>query len=194
MSTIKPSLSSGVKDLTFEMTDDAILQLIRIPENREEGFRQLVLKYQQRLYALIKRQVGSHEDTDDILQNTFLKIFRHYDRFEGRSELYTWMYTIAGNEIKNHVRSSKKMITELDDRKAGYAEGYMDSEKLSQTLEDIVVSLPERQQMVFRMRYYDGLPYKEIASLLQITEGSLKASYHHAVKKIEEVFRHNQIL
>lgn len=177
------------------MTDEAILTMAIHADTREQGFRQLVIKYQQRLYQVIRRQVPSHEDADDVLQNTFIKVFRHLERFENRSELYTWMYRIASNEVLNHLRSQKRSKVEtLEVNDHREADTYVNTDGLADTLEAIVRRLPERQQMVFRMRYYDELPYKEIASLLNLTEGALKASFHHAVKKIEEEVKAKQII
>ncbi len=177
------------------MTDEAILNMATHPDTRDHGFRALVIKYQQRLYQVIRRQVSSHEDADDVLQNTFIKVFRHLGRFENRSELYTWMYRIASNEVLNHLRSQKRSKVEtLEVNDHQEADTYVNTDGLADTLEAIVSRLPERQQMVFRMRYYDELPYKEIASLLDLTEGALKASFHHAVKKIEEELKAKQII
>ena len=177
------------------MTDEAILALATQPDTRDEGFRQLVIKYQQRLYHVIRRQVPSHEDADDVLQNTFIKVFRHLGGFENRSELYTWMYKIATNEVINHLHRSKRArVEELKGNDSKQADAYINTEGLPEILEAIIWTLPERQQMVFRMRYYDELSYKEIAALLHLTEGALKASFHHAVKKIEEELKSKQIV
>lgn len=177
------------------MTDDAILDLIKRPAHREEGFRQLVVKYQRRLYDVVRGRMTSHEDADDVLQNTFLKIFRHIHSFEGRSQLFTWMYRIACNEVSDQQkRNSKLKLVELDHHELVMAEAFVDNDRLSQSLQDAVARLPERQQMVFRMRYFDDMAYKEISEILEVSEGALKASFHHAVKKIEEEFRARQIL
>ena len=177
------------------MTDEAILQLARHPRTREEGFRQLVLVYQQRLYGLIRRQVSSHEDADDVLQNTFLKVFRHLDGFEGRSEFYTWIYRIAQNEVYTFMKSnSKRKWVDLESQVERKEEPHLNTDDVLHSLELIVSQLPERQQMVFRMRYYDELSYKQIAEILNLTEGALKASFHHAVKKIEEELKAKQLL
>ncbi|MDQ3016439.1 MAG: RNA polymerase sigma factor [Bacteroidota bacterium] len=177
------------------MTDEAILALIQQPGSNEDGFRQLVIKYQQRLYQVIRRRLPAHTDTDDVLQNTFVKVFRHIGSFEGRSELYTWMYRIACNEVINFQKTNNRSrYSEMAVHFEAPAEAYLDADKLTQSLEAAVKRLPERQQMVFRMRYYDELPYKEMAQMLNLTEGALKASFHHAVKKIEEEFRAKQIL
>jgi RNA polymerase sigma factor (sigma-70 family) len=177
------------------MTDEAILAMATHPDTQEEGFRQLVITYQQRLYHVIRRQVPSHEDADDILQNTFIKVFRHLSRFENRSELYTWLYRIATNEVINHLhRSKRNRVEELKVNDSRQADAYINTDNLSETLETIICTLPERQQMVFRMRYYDELSYKEMAALLSLTEGALKASFHHAARKIEEELKAKQIV
>lgn len=191
----KPFLSSCVqfRVCSIQMTDEEILSLAAVPDTREQGFRHLVVKYQQRLYQVIRRQVPSHEDADDVLQNTFVKVFRHLQGFEQRSELFTWMYRIAAHEVSNHHRVQKRNRTEdLEYVDAGAADTYYNPDVLLRTLEAIVSGLPERQQMVFRMRYYDELTYKEMSELLGLTEGALKASYHHAVKKIEEEVKAKQ--
>lgn len=177
------------------MTDEEILTLTSGPDTREAGFRHLVIKYQQRLYQVVRRQVPSHEDADDIIQNAFIKIFRHLSGFEGRAGLYTWMYRIAINETNNHhkARERRKEVS-LEANDVRIAEPYLHADDLSSVLEAIVIKLPERQQMVFRMRYYDELSYKEMADLLQLTEGALKASFHHAVRKIEEELKAKQIV
>lgn len=177
------------------MTDEAILALATQPDTRDEGFRQLVITYQQRLYHIIRRQVTSHEDADDILQNTFIKVFRHLSGFEKRSELYTWLYRIATNEVINHLHRSKRTkVEELKENDSRHADAYINTDNLSETLEAIICALPERQQMVFRMRYYDELSYKEMAALLHLTEGALKASFHHAAKKVEKELKAKQIV
>jgi|SRR5687768_2086786 len=177
------------------MTDDEILQLVKVPNSREDGFRALVIKYQRRLYEVIRKKVLSHEDADDVMQNTFLKVFRYIHSFEGRSELFTWIYRIACNEvIDQQKRNIRTKTIELEHHDQAKADSYMDSLELTKSLEKAVAKLPERQQMVFRMRYFDELAYKEISEILHVSEGSLKASFHHAVKKIEEEFRAKQIL
>ena len=177
------------------MSDEIILELIRLPGKREDGFKQLVLKYQERLYNVVRNRVQTHEDADDVLQNTFLKIFRHIDGFEGRSEIFTWMYRICINEVSNHQKKTSRIkVMEINQNESITAEPFMDSAGLADSLEKAISGLPDRQQTVFRMRYFDELSYKQISIVLQVTEGALKASFHHAVKKIEEEFRSKQIL
>lgn len=177
------------------MTDDAILALVSNGKSREEGFRLLVGKYQERLYHIIRSRVSSHEDADDILQDTYIKVFNNLHRFEGRSELFTWMYRIAVNEVSTHHKKQKRRRTEpLNDHEHPRTEPEVRMHDLEGKLEAVVTRLPERQQMVFRMRYYDELTYKEMASLLDLTTGALKASFHHAVKKIEQELSAQQIV
>ena len=177
------------------MTDEEILTLTSGPATREAGFRHLVMKYQQRLYQVIRRQLPSHEDADDVLQNTFIKIFRHLAGFEGRAGLYTWMYRIAINETNNHHKArERRREVDLETNDLRVAEPYLNPVDVSRALEAIVDKLPERQQMVFRMRYFDELSYKGMAEILQLTEGALKASFHHAVRKVEEELKAKQIV
>lgn len=176
------------------MTDDLILQLVRQPSRQEEGFRQLVRKYQQRLYVMIRRRVATHEDADDVLQDVFLKVFRHIGSFEGRSGLFTWMYRIAMNETIDHQKkNSRFQMVDLDAGEMKQADPDMDGENVFTSLELAVKKLPERQQTVFRMRYYEDLTYKEIAEVLELTEGALKASFYHAVRKIKEELENKQL-
>lgn len=177
------------------MTDETILALAARPETRDQAFRGLVGTYQRRLYAVIRRQVREHSDADDILQETFLKVFRHIGSFEGRSGLYTWLYRIAGNEVANHWNRQQRHRAHApsEDIPDGAAEAWMDPDGITRQLEEAVADLPPQQQRVFRMRYYDELPYRQIAELLNLTEGALKASFHHAVRKIEAHLKDRQI-
>ena len=177
------------------MTDEAILALATAPETREAGFREIVIRYQQRLYHIIRRQVPTHEDADDILQDTFIKVFRHLDGFRGESGLFTWMYRIATNEVFNFQKKQHRFRTdELSGAEGKTAEHYLETQNLEVLVEQIIQTLPQRQQMVFRMRYYDELSYKEIAEQLQLSEGALKASFHHASRKVEEELKARQII
>jgi RNA polymerase sigma-70 factor (ECF subfamily) len=178
-----------------QMTDEAILQLTTRAETLEEGFRHLVIKHQERLYHVIRNRVSSHEDADDVLQNTFMKVFKNIAGFEGRSGLFTWMYRIATNEVNNHHKRTKRFNVETLDENGQYqADAYVNTDNLEQRIETVISKLPARQQTVFRMRYYDELTYREMASMLDVTEGALKASFHHAVRKIEEALTNGQVV
>lgn len=171
------------------MADEDILSLILNDKTKDEGFRHLLEAHQQRLYWVIRRLVGVHEDTDDVLQNTFIKVYRNIANFQSNSTLYTWLHRIAVNEAISFLRKSKRQvqtealsyedtlgISNVDDPQADEIE-----RKLSLAIE----TLPNKQKQVFNLRYYDEMTYEEIAQTLSTSVGSLKASYHHAVKKIE---------
>lgn len=173
------------------MTDTEIVQMMLVEGSRNSGLRHLMSKYQERLYYVIKNIVGSHDDTDDVLQNTFIKAYRNIEKFESRSSLFTWVYRIATNEALTHKKSNSRKATEslpvYGMAMAGpLAEPENSEEEVLAKLKSALSMLPDRQRQVFEMRYYDELSYAEIGELLGLSEGALKASYHHAVKKIEE--------
>jgi RNA polymerase sigma factor (sigma-70 family) len=176
-----------LKNLPFE--DENILEFIRKPEKREYGYRLLIQKYQERLYYHIRNLVKTHENTDDVLQNTFLKIFKNIDSFENKSSLFTWIYRIATNESLNFLQKENKYnIRHISEGKAHTEKAEntgMDAEKITFHVEKAINLLPEKQKIVFHLRYYDEMTYEQIAEITNTSVGSLKASYHHAVKKIE---------
>jgi len=176
-----------------------IRQLIRpddnIPEilksDREKGFRLLVEKYSSRLYWHIRRLVILHEDADDALQNTFINVWRSLGNFRNDSSLYTWLYSIATNEALSLINRRKKhaalSLDDLESHFAHSAEGssWFDGDAAEVKLQNAILRLPEKQRIVFNLRYYDELTYEEMSKILNTSVGALKASYHHAVKKIE---------
>lgn len=161
--------------------------MLRDPDQKENAFRHLMDASQERLYRLVHRMTGNHEDTDDLLQEIFLKAWLHVDRFAGNSTLFTWLYRIAVNETLHFLeRRSRKRIVDLDlgavpDRTQSETEFPAWREK---TWQDALSALPPRQRLVFGLRYYEEMDYRQMAGLLQLSEGALKASFHHAVKKI----------
>lgn len=169
--------------------DDLILELIDTSDKKDVGFRYLVNKYKERLYWHIRRMVGNHEDADDVIQNTFIKVYRNIHTYQYNASLYTWLYRIATNESINFLKSKKisGLSSEVTDFVIGNLrqESHFDEDKAVQKLKSAIESLPEKQKLVFNMRYYDELPYDEIAFITDTSVGALKASYHHAVKKIE---------
>ncbi len=178
--------------------DEQILDWALDSVTREKGFRALIQKYQQKLYWHIRRMVLNHDDADDVLQNTFIKVYRSLENFERKSSLFTWMYRIATNETLTYLEKNKKYTYDALDDMTEHpaisklkADPYFEGDELSLKLEEVMQQLPEKQRVVFQMRYYDKMPYKEIAEILQTSEGALKASYHHAMKKIEEHFKSN---
>jgi len=175
--------------------DQQILHLLQNEKKMEQGFRLLMVTYQERLYAHIRRMVHEHEDANDVLQNTFIKVFRSIEKFKGNSQLYTWLYRIATNETITFLNKKKKKATtsiddeELDMANRLSADTYFDGENAQKSLQRALESLPEKQKLVFNMRYYDEMPYQAISEVLETSVGALKASYHHAVKKIEQFLK-----
>lgn len=174
------------------LDDNEILRLFRQPGTKEGAFTILLKKYQEKLYWHVRRMVVSHEDTHDLLQNIFIKVWNALDKFREDSQLYTWLYRIATNECLSFIEQQKKKSTlSLSDDEAGYservrAEEHFDSSKLEWKLELAIQQLPEKQRVVFMLRYYEEMPYQQMSEVLGTSEGALKASYHHAAKKIED--------
>lgn len=160
--------------------------------NKELPFTQILKKYQERLYWHIRRIVVVHEDADDILQNMFIKVWKNLDNFREDSQLYTWLYRIATNESLTFIEQQKKRRSiSLDEEDDGYshkikADPHFDANKLEWKLQLAIQKLPEKQRVVFTLRYFDEMPYEKMSQVLETSEGALKASYHHAVKKIED--------
>jgi len=173
-----------------KLTDTELLELVAL--NKENGFRALMHQYQEQTYWHIRRMVTTHEDADDVVQNTFIKVFRNLDRFKGQSKLYTWIYRIATNESLTFLKKRKKRQAESIDESDNnlennlVADSFFDGSNIQLILQKAIIALPEKQKAVFTLRYYEEMPYKEMAEVLDTSVGALKASYHHAVKKIEE--------
>ncbi|MBK9256108.1 MAG: RNA polymerase sigma factor [Saprospiraceae bacterium] len=170
--------------------DQLILELISSTDKKDVGFRYLLNKYKERLYWHIRRMVQSHEDADDVIQNTFIKVYRNIHNFQQNSSLYTWLYRIATNETINFINSRKNLKIEsvdvLTNQLQVRQEVHFDEDEAIEKLRKAVETLPDKQKLVFHLRYYDELPYDKIAEITDTSVGALKASYHHAVKKIEE--------
>ncbi|TNE58746.1 MAG: sigma-70 family RNA polymerase sigma factor [Bacteroidetes bacterium] len=181
-------------------SDDQILSLLRTEQTFEQGFRLLIRTYQERLYWHIRRLVMVHEDTDDVLQNTLIKIYRGVLQFEGKSKLYTWLYRIATNEAITFLQQRNRYTTNpIEDTENNLAnrlraDTWFDGDALQAQLQDALARLPEKQRAVFSLRYYEEMPYEEMAGIMGTSVGALKASFHHAVKKIETYFRESDHL
>jgi RNA polymerase sigma-70 factor (ECF subfamily) len=168
--------------------DRDLVERLQKPESRNAAFRELMSLYQEKLYSHIRRMVGNHTDADDVLQNTFVKVYRYIDKFKGDSKLYTWVYKIASNEALNHLNKENRMRSvtfEPQHVRAGFQQG-PDGEEISHKLKQAVATLPEKQRQVFDLKYFEEMKYEEIAEITGTSIGGLKASYYHAVKKIEE--------
>ena len=172
--------------------DKELLLQFRVPATKEAAFTQIVRKYQEKLYWHIRRLGVDHDDANDILQNVSIKVWKSLDNFREDSQLYTWLYRIATNESLTFLEQQKKKASvSFSDVETGLsnklkADRYFDAGKLEWKLQLAIQSLPEKQRIVFNLRYYDEMPYEEMSRVLETSEGALKASYHHAVKKIED--------
>lgn len=172
--------------------DEELLALFKNPATKEQAFTDILIKYQEKLYWHIRRMVINHDDTDDVLQNVFIKVWKGLDNFREDSQLYTWLYRIATNESLTFLNQQKKRnAVSLSDDENGLSnriksDSHFDANKLEWKLQLGIQSLPEKQRLVFNLRYYDEMPYEQMSRVLDTSEGALKASYHHAAKKIEE--------
>lgn len=171
------------------------MALYQQPGTREKGFTLIVQKYQEKLYWHIRRLVINHEDANDVLQNVFIKVWKNLENFREDAQLYTWLYKIATNESLSYLEQQKrKSSVSLSDVETGLenklkADSQFDANKLEWKLQKAILGLPEKQRIVFNLRYYDEMPYEQMSKVLDTSEGALKASYHHAVKKIEEFMK-----
>lgn len=174
-------------------TDDLeLLAQFRQPDTKERAYTAIIKKYQERLYWHIRRMVVNHEDANDVLQNVFIRVWNGLENFREDSKLYTWLYRIATNECLSFLEQQKKKASvSLSDVEEGLANQVQadkdfDPQKIEWKLQIAIQRLPEKQRIVFSLRYYDEMPYEEMSRVLDTSEGALKASYHHAVKKIED--------
>jgi RNA polymerase sigma-70 factor (ECF subfamily) len=160
-------------------------------KTQNQAFEQLLQEYQKPLYNHIRNIVLNHDDADDVLQNTFVKVFQNLKNFKGESRLFSWMYRIATNEaltfLNQKARKSGISSVELQNKAIDNlkADVYFDGNEIQIKLQKAITQLPEKQQLVFKMKYFEDLKYEEISEILGTSIGALKASYHHAVKKIE---------
>ena len=174
-------------------TDDKdLLYQFKNTDTKETAFTQIIKKYQEKLYWHIRRMVIDHDDANDVLQNMFIKVWKGLQNFREDSQLYTWLYRIATNECLTFLEQQKKRnAISLSDEESGLsnklkADTNFDANRLEWKLQLGIQQLPEKQRIVFNLRYYDEMPYEEMSRVLETSEGALKASYHHAAKKIEE--------
>lgn len=175
-----------------EISDEEIVKLFHSSGGEERAFRQLVEKYGERLYWHIRKIVIDHNDSDDILQNTFIKIWTGFREFRYESKLFTWMYRVATNEALNFLNEKRRKTFGNSQEITPMLENQLESDiyfcgdAIQRELQKAVLKLPERQRLVFNMKYFDNMKYEDIADVLDVAVGTLKATYHNAVKKIEE--------
>jgi RNA polymerase sigma-70 factor (ECF subfamily) len=182
--------------LVLQEEKDFIKELID-PRTQNTAFQKLLREYQKPLYQIIRNIVIDHDDAHDVLQNTFIKVFQNISKFKGDSKLFSWVYRIATNEaitfINNKAKRSKLTSTELQSKLVDNLQSdvYFEGDEIQLKLQKALVLLPEKQQLVFKMKYFEELKYEEISEILGTSVGALKASYFHAVKKIEEYLNSN---
>jgi RNA polymerase sigma-70 factor (ECF subfamily) len=178
-----------------EISDKELLERFRLPDTKHYSFNLLVRKYQQKVYWHVRRIVIDHDDADDITQETFVKVWKNLSGFKEESQLFTWIYRIATNESLSFLRKKRtrlfipfinvesKLANTLKD------DNFFSGDAIQLKLQEAILKLPEKQRIVFNMKYYDDLKYEDMSEVLGTSVGALKASYHHAVKKIEEYFK-----
>jgi RNA polymerase sigma-70 factor (ECF subfamily) len=175
-----------------EYIEDDIIQSLKEPESRRSAFTKIVNHYQERLYWQIRKLVLDHDDANDLLQNTFVKAWTNIESFRGEAKLSTWLYKIAINEcitFLNKQRAANNVsIDETDTFLIEKLKGddYFDGDAAQLKLQEAILTLPEKQRAVFTMKYYDDMKYEDMSEIFGTSVGALKASYHHAVKKVEE--------
>lgn len=181
----------------MQLDDQELLSQFRDAQTKERAFSAIIKKYQEKLYWHIRRMVVTHDDANDVLQNMFIKVWNALDNFREDSQLYTWLYRIATNESLTFLQQQKKRSSvSLSDVESSLSnkikadEGF-DANKLEWKLQVAIQTLPEKQRAVFNLRYYDEMPYEEMSRVLETSEGALKASYHHAVKKVSEYIKNH---
>lgn len=178
-----------------EHSDKELLSLFRGSEHQNYAFNLIVRKYQERLYWHIRKMVIVHDDADDLLQNTFLKAWKGLGNFREESGLYTWLYRIATNEALSFLKDKRRKFflplfdvgKDLGNRLEG--DPYFNGDELQMKLQKAILTLPEKQRLVFNMRYFDEMKYEEMSEILNTSVGALKASYHHAANKIKNYIR-----
>lgn len=180
----------GVLPETLE--DSFIIDKLKNPETKNYGFNLMLQNYQERVYWHVRKMVIVHEDADDITQNTFVKAWNNLEKFRGESGLFTWLYRIATNECLNFLKKKNrwKMLSMsnysdfLEDQLTN--SDMISGEEIEMKLQKALLKLPDKQRLVFNLKYFDEMKFEEIAEVTQTSVGALKASYHHAVKKIEK--------
>lgn len=178
-------------------SEKELIQQLQSAKTRDKAFRELMTLYKERLYWHIRKIVITHDDADDVLQNTFIKVYRSIDKFKGDSKLYSWMYRIATNESITQVnKNAKRLQISNEEVQANAinnlsADTYFEGDEIQLKLQKAIATLPQKQQLVFNMKYFDDIKYKDMSEILETSEGALKASYHLAVKKIETYLTNN---
>ncbi len=179
------------------MTEQELLSALQNPQTLNTAFKALVQTYSQQLYWHIRKITINHDDANDVLQNTFLKIFKNIHKFKGDSKLYSWMYRIATNEALTFIKQRAKKCNSVTEEVQQQileninSDVYFDGDAAQLKLQKAIATLPQKQQLVFNMKYFDNHKYKDMSDILETSVGALKASYHIATKKIEAFLKNN---
>ncbi len=174
-----------------------LIERLRQPAQCRQAFTEVISQYSEPLYWQIRRMVQNHDDANDLLQNTFMKAWQSLENFRGEAKLSTWLYKIAINEAISHLEKERKRLDLSIDDEASHlaqlieADEHIDGDELAKKLRKAIATLPEKQRLVFNMKYFDGMKYEDMSQVLGTSVGALKASYHLAVKKIEQFFEDN---
>jgi RNA polymerase sigma factor (sigma-70 family) len=174
-----------------KVQDEDLIRQLSDPETRRTAFTQLVSLYQRKVYSIIRKMVISHDDADDLVQEVFVKVWHHVADFKGESRLFTWIYRIAVNESLNFLRKRRRFSLFNNEDNAELvnmleADTHIDGDEIQMKLQKAILQLPDKQRLVFHLKYFEELSYDQIAAITETSTGSLKASYHHATRKIEE--------
>ncbi len=170
---------------------------LKSTKTKDAAFKKLLQLYKERLYWHIRKIVISHDDADDVLQNTFIKVYKNIPKFKGDSQLFSWMYRIATNESITHLNKKARQLQITSEEQQNIAinnltsDVYFEGDAIQLKLQQAIATLPQKQQLVFNMKYFDDITYKQMSEILETSEGALKASYHLAVKKIESYLTSN---
>lgn len=191
------NFSQIIKSIVILQEEKLFIETLINPKTQNIAFKQLVQQYQKPLYFHIRNIVLNHDDADDVLQNTFIKVFSNIKNFKGDSKLYSWMYRIATNESLTFIeqRAKKQGISNEEVQQKAIqnlqADVYFEGNEIQLKLQKAIAILPEKQQLVFKMKYFEEMKYENMSEILDISVGGLKANYHHAVKKIQEYLKTN---
>jgi RNA polymerase sigma factor (sigma-70 family) len=180
-----------------EISDSDLLEQFRVESTRNQAFHFLVNKYQKRVYWQVRRIIIDHDDANDVVQNVFIKVWKNLGNFKEASSLYTWLYRIATNESLTFLKQKRaNMYVPFDSVSRSLShkledDSYFSGDAIQKKLQNAILTLPDKQRIVFNMKYYDNIKYEQMSEMLDTSVGALKASYHHAVKKIEAFLRNN---
>ena len=179
------------------MEDKELLERFKNPESKNFAFNLLVRKYQEKIYWITRKMVIDHDDANDLTQNVFIKVWGNLDKFKGTSQLYTWIYRIATNECLTFLKKKRRRffvsVADVEHELSNKIDTShnINGDEIALKLEKAILTLPDKQRLVFNMKYFEELKYQQISEITDTSVGSLKASYHHAVKKIEEILSHD---